>query len=88
MADDWALYEYVWPSCYKVGGLIQISFILVCVSTPKQLISGISQIFAVLSLNCSSQVVLLTCSPAPEAEYFVSAVFLLCAGVEEWIVDS
>lgn len=47
----------------------------------KQLISGISQVFAVLSLNFITGVVVDQFS-STEAEYFVSVVFLLCAGVK------
>ena len=53
----------------------------VCVHS-RQLISGISQVFAVLCLNFITGVVVDQFS-STEAEYFVSAVFLVCAGVEE-----
>lgn len=53
----------------------------------KQLISGISEVFVVLSLNIIIGFVVDQFS-CREAEYFVSVVFLLRAGIEERIVDS
>lgn len=53
----------------------------------KQLISGISEVFLFLSLNIIMGFVVDQFS-CREAEYFVSVVFLLWAGTEEWIVDS
>lgn len=82
MADDWAVHE----GCRKGGGWIQVSFILMSVHS-KQLISGISEVFVVLSLNVIIGFVVDQFS-CREAEYFVSVVFLLWAGIEERIVDS
>lgn len=55
----------------------------------KQLMSGVSQTFAVFPLKGKFITgVVVDQFSSTEAKYFVSALFLLCAGVEECVVDS
>lgn len=72
MADDWALYWI--RGCCKGGGWIQVSSILLCVSTPSNLFLELVKYLLFFPLT-SSQGLLLTGSPAQK----LNILFLLCS---------